>query len=474
MSPLHAKTNCNLRLGLAALSTLAWLAGGGLVFASADPPAAAADSSALPPRQNFSDSTTNASPAARPQTWNFHAQNTDIYQYHPAFPAAYSGPNSLSNGQEFKDTVSLDALVGVRLWRGAEAHVDGLMWQGYGLSKTLGVEGFPSGEAFRVGTRLPNATFARVFLRQTIGLGGDEEAVADDELHLGGQQDVRRLTLTVGKISAKDIFDNNAYANDPRTQFMNWSLMANAAWDYAADSLGYIPGFAAELNQPDWAVRYGFFQVPRVANGLALDPSYLRAWQMVVEFERRYKLRGHPGVVRLLSYLTQAHMGSYAATLDNPSLGMDITRTRAYRHKFGYGLNLEQELTRDLGVFSRLGWSDGRTEGWAFNDVDRAATLGLSLKGTGWHRPDDTFGLAGILDGASAVHAEFLAAGGTGILAGDGRLSYGLEKILETYYDCQVWQTLHFTLDYQFISDPAFNRDRGPVSVLAARLHWEF
>jgi high affinity Mn2+ porin len=172
----------------------------------------------------------------------------------------------------------VDLFAGVRLWRGAEAHVDGLMWQGFGLSKTLGVEGFPNGEAFRLGTKVPNVTIARLFIRQTIGLGGEQETVEDDQLHLGGKQDVSRITLTLGKMSAKDIFDNNAYANDPRTQFMNWGLMANEAWDYPADSLGYMTGFAVELNQPHWAVRYGFFQMPEVSNGMAQDAHYLEAW----------------------------------------------------------------------------------------------------------------------------------------------------------------------------------------------------
>ncbi len=185
-----------------------------------------------------------------PQIWNWHVQNTDIVQWHPGFPAAYSGPNSLSSAGEVQETVSLDLLAGLRLWPGAELHLDGLMWQGFGFSKTLGVEGFPNGEAFRVGTKVPNVVFTRVFLRHTFGFGGEQETVADDALHLAGKQDISRLTFTVGKFSAKDLFDNNAYANDPRTQFMNWAFMANEAWDYPADSLGYITGFAAELNQP--------------------------------------------------------------------------------------------------------------------------------------------------------------------------------------------------------------------------------
>jgi len=410
----------------------------------------------------------------REQFWNWHAQNTEIIQGDTGFPAKYSGTNSLDSHGEIQDTISLDLFTGMRLWPGAEAHVDGLMWQGYGLSTTLGVEGFPSAEAYRLGTKYPNVTFARVFIRQTFGLGGDQEKVEEDQLHLAGKQDVSRVTLTLGKISVKDIFDNNAYSNDPRTQFMNWGLVANEAWDYPADSLGYMTGFAAELNQPNWAVRYGFFQMPREANGMAQDQNYLQAWGMVTELERRYTLSGHPGAVRFLAYLNRADMGSFQDALDSPIRPADIWATREYRIKYGFGLNAEQEITKGVGVFSRLGWSDGNTEAWCYADVDRTGTLGVSVNGGFWSRPNDTLGLAGVLNGISRVHQEFFEAGGVGILAGDGALNYGLEKVLETYYDFQIWKTIHATLDYQFITDPAYNRDRGPVSVLGARLHWEF
>lgn len=408
------------------------------------------------------------------QLWNWHAQNTAILDWHPGFPAKYSGPNSLRNSAETQDTVSLDLMAGVRMWPGAEFHVDGLMWQGFGFSKTLGIEAFPNAEAYRVGTEVPNVVFSRVFVRQTIGLSGEQEAVADDALHLAGMQDVSRITITVGKFSAKDIFDNNAYANDQRTQFMNWGLVANEAWDYPADSLGYTTGLAAELNQRQWTLRYGFFQVPRVSNGLAQDKDYLQAWAMVTEFERRYNLGDHPGTVRLLAYANHAHMGSYEEVVDNPSLNVDITLTREYRFKYGFGLNLEQEIIKGIGAFSRLGWSDGQTEAWMFSDVDYAASLGLSVNGGFWHRTNDTFGVAGILNGASPIHREFFAIGGTGILAGDGALNYGLEQVVETYYDFAIYKTLHGAFDYQFVNHPAFNRDRGPVSILSARLHWDF
>jgi high affinity Mn2+ porin len=255
---------------------------------------------------------------------------------------------------------------------------------------------------------------------------------------------------------------------------MNWSLMANGAFDYAADSLGFTHGFAIELNQPQWAVRYGAFQVTEVANLMTHDWNLLKAWQMPAELEYRWTVDEHPGTVRLLAYMMRAHMGSFEAALDSPTRPADIAATRAYRSKYGFGLNVEQEVVKDVGVFSRLGWNNDRTEPWEFTDVGYTGSGSVSVKGEPWHRPNDTLGAAFVVNGISRIHQEFLAAGGTGILAGDGNLSYGLEKILETYYDFQVWKTVHAALDFQYIEDPAFNRDRGPVEVVGSRLHWEF
>jgi high affinity Mn2+ porin len=429
-----------------------------------------------------------ASSPATGKDWNFHVQNTDIIQGYPAFSSRYSGPNSLPSGGQARETVSLDVIAGVRLWPGAEAHIDGSMWQGFGIGNALGVDGFPNGEAFRLGSAVPNGAITRLFIRQTIGLGGEQENVADDQFTLAGKQDISRLTFTLGRFSAKDIFDNNAYANDPRTQFMNWALMANEAWDYPADAIGYTTGLAVEINQPDWTLRYGFFQVPRYSNSLtaedrvfkwpydgsAQDGPLLDAWGMVTEFERRYSVNEHPGAIRFLAYLNRANMGNYQDAVNSPTRPADINDTAAFRYKYGFGLNLEQEIAKNVGVFSRLGWSDGNNQAWVFSDVDYTATAGISLKGAAWQRPGDTFGLAGVMNGISKSHQEFLAAGGTGILAGDGNLNYGWEKILETYYDFKIWKTLHSALDYQFIDNPAFNRDRGPVSVFGVRVHWEF
>ena len=407
----------------------------------------------------------------------------------PGFPAKYSGPNSLNSEGEVQETVTLDLYAGVRLWRGAEAHMDFLMWQGFGLSKTFGVEGFPNGDGYKAGTEIPNIMFARLFIRQTIGLGGEQEDVPDDPLTLAGKQDISRLTFTLGRFSPLDICDNNTYAQDPHTQFMNWAMMGNLAWDYGQDTVGFTTGLAVELNQPKWALRYGFFQMPQDKNGFSGDDRYLmwpskgaygpflRAWAMMTEFERRYSVNVHPGAIRFLAWLNEADMASYAAAipiLEANGAGADISAARAFRYKYGFGLNWEQEIARNAGLFSRLGWNDGHEEAWTFTDANWTASLGVSVKGEEWHRPGDTFGLAGVVSGASRENQKFLEAGGLDMLDGDGALNYGCEKILETYYNFKIWKTVHITLDYQFITDPTFNRDRGPVSVFGARLHWEY
>ena len=382
--------------------------------------------------------------------------------------------------------MSLDFFGGYRLWRGAEFHLDMLTWQGFGLDGTLGIEAFPNAEAYKIGVRYPHEDIARFFIRQTIGFGGEKEAVPSDQLHARRRSAASRLTFTVGRYSAKDIFDNNAYANDPRTQFMNWALVANAAWDYPADSLGYTTGISIELERPKWALRYGFFQLPNLQNSFtaedlflmwpsvspAGDDRFFHDWGMVAEGERRYSIGGHPETLRPLAYLNQGEFGSYKAALSIP--GADISKTFAHRRSFGFGLNVEQEISKNIGVFSRVGWNDGHNEAWMYTDVDHSGSLGISVKGDAWRRSGDTAGLATVMSGISKANQQYLKAGGTGILDGDGNLNYGMERALETYYDHTFRKQIHVALDYQFVANPAFNRDRGPVSVFGTRIHWEF
>jgi high affinity Mn2+ porin len=246
------------------------------------------------------------------------------------------------------------------------------------------------------------------------------------------------------------------------------------AWDYPANTLGFTNGAAVELNTRAWAERLGIFQVSATVNGMRMDWNLAKAWSAVAEVERRYSPRGHAGALRLLAYDTRAHMGNYQATISNPSLGEDIALTAAYRYKYGFGINLEQEIRKNLGAFMRLGWSDGKNQTWEFTDVDRTATLGISLKGARWSRPEDTVGLGAVVNGISAVHRQFLAAGGLGITVGDGALDYRSERLCEAYYNWRVTKRVQLTFDYQFAQNPAYNHVRGPINLFALRGHTEF
>ena len=449
-----------------------WLAALGamlLLVATASPYLCGQDGSTPEQGQNSASPTLTDS-----QLWNLHIQSTAGAQGHASFPAEYTGLNSLTPGASVRDTVSVDMTGGVRLWRGGEFFADVLIWQGYGLSKTEGLAGFPNGEAYRVGKTYPDAYLCRAFLRETSGFGGEKEAADDAPSELRGTQDVRRVTFTIGHLAATDIFDHNAYAKDSRSQFMNWTLITNGAWDYPADSLGFTNGATVELNSRAWAGRLGIFQVSKVANGIRMDWNLAKAWSAVAEVERRYSPRGHAGAIRLLAYDEHAHMGNYQETLNNPSLKEDIALTAAYRYKYGFGLNLEQEIRKNLGAFMRLGWSDGKNQTWEFTDVDRTATAGLSLRGTWWRRPQDTVGVVAAVNGISAAHRQFLAAGGLGITVGDGALDYRSERIVETYYNWKIAKHYWLTLDYQFAQNPAYNHVRGPVDLFAVRFHTEF
>ncbi len=435
-----------------------------------------------------------------PEGWNFHAQTTLIASLDPGFGAKYSGPNSLGPQAERRGTVSADLYLGVPLWHGAEFHADLLMWQGFGLSNSFGLEAFPNADAYKAGSVDPRFMFSHFFVRQTCGLGGEQEDVPDGPFTLPGKRDVSRVTITAGRLNMADLFDSNTYNHDPHTQFMSWAS-TTLSWDYPADTIGYTTGIAIELNQPDWTLRYGWFQLPSVPNGFTSDDrifnypvepgektsdgEFWKEWGMITELERRWHIGDHPGAIRLEAWLDYGRLASYSAAttllLASPPPptppGAEITVPAAafgFHTKYGFGMNWEQEIAKNVGTFGRLGWQDGHIAAAAFTDADWTVQLGLSVKGAAWRRPGDTFGLLGNLVGASSEQQAFLKAGGTGILNGDGNLSYDCEKSLETYYDFAIGKSLHLAFDYQFFADLAFNRDRGPVNVFQGRLHWDY
>jgi high affinity Mn2+ porin len=406
-----------------------------------------------------------------------HAQGTIVSQGNWKFRSPYQGTNSLLPILNYRTTETATIYLDAKCWEGADVVFNPEVSGGEGLSHTLGMAGFPNGEATRIGAIAPTPYVARLFFRQVIGLGGGQEDVEDAPNQLAGKRDIDRITVRIGKVSATDIFDDNAYSHDPRTQFLNWSLMDNGAWDYPANTRGYTYGITFEYNQKDWAWRYGVFGEPTVANGSDIDPLFLKANGNVTEFEYRYDTDGHPGKVRLLAYANNAHMGSYREALTLAALTgttPDITLTRAYRTKYGFGLNLEQELDDDLGAFARLGWNDGQSESWAFTEIDRTAAFGLLWKGTSWNRPEDHFGIAAVVNGLSDAHRDYLAAGGLGFIIGDGALRYGFEEIIEAFYSLNIRKGIVISFDVQGVNHPAYNRDRGPVGIAGVRAHFEY
>lgn len=406
--------------------------------------------------------------------WEIHGQTTFIGQGYPSFRAPYSGANSLTPAPQAQQTWSNSLFLNARLWQGGEVYYNPELLQGFGLNDTVGAAGFPNGEAQKSNFPYPHYNTSRLFLRQTFGLGGEQEELASAPLQLANKVDVSRLTIQAGKFSVTDVFDGNAYARDPRKDFMNWSLWSSGAFDYAADKLGLGYGVTAELNQKQWALRTGYFLMDAVSNSNSFDTKVPQRGEYIVELETRYSLFSQPGKLRTIAWLNSANAGSYRDTLNNPAFNLDISQTRMGRIKYGYVFNLEQSVTDDIGVFGRWSWNDGKTEIMAFTDIDSSLAMGTAIKGTKWGRPDDVIGIGGAINGLSRDHRDFIAAGGLGPLIGDGQLNYRRERILETYYALALNKAFTLTADYQFITNPAYNADRGPVHVFSGRLHGEF
>ncbi len=417
-----------------------------------------------------------AAPPADPSApWSLHLQATWIDQAHPSFDSPYEGANSLSGEAEAERTFSFSLFLGYRILAGSELYFDPEVFQGHGLSNTLGMAGFPNGEAVKAA--FPNLHFntSRLYLQQTFGLGGEKEKLEDGENQVADSVDVNRITLSLGKFAASDFFDDNAYSHQTRTQFLNWALWESAAWDYPADVVGYTAGLVAEWNTKEWELHYGIFMEPTVSNGARLDPHLLDAHGQILQFDRRYSAGDLAGMLRPFVFWNQARMGSYQDAVENPVITDALIASRAYRSKVGFGVSWDQQLTQDLGAFVRVSWDDGRTESFAFTEVDRSLAAGLSTSGAHWGRKDDTLGLAGVVNGIIGVHQAYLAAGGQeGLILGDGALNYGPEEILEAYYSVQVVKWLTLSPDFQYALHPGYNRDRGPVPIYAVRAHVEF
>jgi high affinity Mn2+ porin len=415
--------------------------------------------------------------------FSVHGQATYVQQGYPAFRSPFEGPNSLSGGAQSKQTFDVTLSTGVKLWQGAEFWATPEIDQGFGLSNTHGVAGFPSAEAYKFGSDTPYARLQRAFLRQTINLGGETENVDDDFIQFKGARSTDRLVLTVGRFGIVDIFDTNRYANNPKSDFLNWSLVNTGTFDYAADALGYDLGAAAEWYTGPWTLRAGVFDLsvsPTGSNSptaVVLDPTF-QQFALLGEIERRYELWGELGKIKITGFLNRGSAGNFndaVALAQITGTPADTHAVRAYTSRPGVSLNVEQQITETLGAFLRAGWADGDIEPWDFTDIDRTVSGGVSINGRSWGRPDDTIGIAGVVNGISSAHIAFLNAGGLGILIGDGQLTnYRPEKIFEAYYSYALSSSTRLAFDYQFIDNPGYNADRGPANVFAVRGHWQF
>lgn len=417
------------------------------------------------------------------KAFSIHAQTTIVSQYKLPFRAPYSGPHSLSPERENRVSVTSTFYLGSRLGRNSFLFINPELAGGEGLSQTLGLGGAANGETFRIGHPRPAIYLARLFFQQVINLASENPKATDRDIDLFKGDDLNQvasfvpekyLNIVLGKISIADYFDDNSFCHDPRTEFLNWALMASGAWDYPANTRGYTPSAVIELFTPRWEGRVGFSMLPTAANGHIMDPNIGRAFGLTFEQAWHYRFFRQPGTLRLLAFYNTARMGSYTEALFQDPLAPDITLTRRYgRTKGGLALNLEQFIREGSGFFLRLSWNDGRNETWAFTEIDHSLACGVSLQGILPGVKEDRWALAYALNGLSPYHRNYLQKGGRGFMLGDGTLHYGYEQIMETFYRFPLKEGLFFlTLDYQLILNPGYNRDRkGPVHVFSVRTH---
>lgn len=419
------------------------------------------------------------------ENWSYHFQLTTIAQGYYSFKAAYSGNNSLNDTGQHAISVTSTLFLGRRLWKGAAFYFDPELSGGAGVSQTLGVAGFPNGETFRIGSAEPVIYVGRAYLQQQIALGGvTYKHIDGDENQLEGSAPDRSLTIIAGKFDMADFFDNNAYAHDPRSQFMNWALMNNGAWDYPANTRGYTEGLVLQYDAPEWAIRAAEALEPEQANHSAMETNLSEYHSETLEVEKKVAIKKLTGSWRLLFYHNVSGAPSYQTTINEMKKG-DSTLlpiieglapgTTTTGTKNGVCLSADQQLSSTIGLFLRAGWNDGLTATWAFTEIDNTAELGATIKGNCWKRPNDLIGIAGVSNGISDEHRDYLNAGGYGFLIGDGKLTnYGREDIIEAYYDAQLTASLWLTFDYQLVVNPAYNADRGPVNLFALRGHIQF
>jgi high affinity Mn2+ porin len=411
------------------------------------------------------------------ERWNLYYQATSIGQYHGTFNAPYEGLNSLHNYPERDVSLTTTLYLGLLIAKNTAIYFDPEIAGGRGFSGVTGLANAPNGELPRVATATPKPYVARLYITHDFGFGSETEATESDANQLSGNRPLIRYTISAGRFTVTDFFDGNRYSHDPRTQFLEWSAMYNGAWDYAADTRGYTWGWFHEFHARNWSARYASAAMPRTPNGPRFDRRIFKDRGDQVEFEYRYKLLTHAGTVRVLHYENRTRSGSYGEALQVAAATGGTPDAGAIRKpgtlKYGFGMSFDQEITKDFGVFARAGWSDGKTEDFAFTAIDRMAGGGASLNGARWHRANDTVATVFTAAGLSRVHADYLARGGQDFLIGDGRLNYAPEYAWESYYDAQVVKGFSVAFDAQHYQNPAYNHDRGPLWAYSLRLHIE-
>ncbi|MDH7463586.1 carbohydrate porin [Chitinophagaceae bacterium 26-R-25] len=409
------------------------------------------------------------------QRINFHFQTTYIYQYKPSFHSPYSGTNSLKGEEEKQNSLSATLYLGARLWKGAAVFINPEIVGGSGLTGAVGMGASSNGETFRVGNPEPTLFLGRAYLQQTFALKGGYEDVDDAANQLRGKEPKNFVRVLAGKFCLGDIFDNNDYSNAPRTQFLNWAFMNNGAWDYAADVRGYTYSVSAMLQLGNWGFKAGAATLPKTANGDKLNTNLSEAIALNAQIERGFSINNRPGSIKVLAFRNRANMGNYDSAIK--MIEPDVTATREFgRTKYGFGVNFSQQTGKYTGLFARAGWNDGRNETWCFTEIDQNLSAGILINGGKWKRDDDELGIATTLGGLSKDHREYLKLGGDGFILGDGTINYAIENVTEIYYKVKPFKQypIWFSGDYQFVLNPGYNKDRGPVNILSARFHVEF
>jgi hypothetical protein len=419
-------------------------------------------------------------PHSQTARWWVSGQDNIIMQWHPSFDAKYSGPNSFKTHAENATSNVSTLFTGLQLTSTTEIFMHFETADGGGLSDALGLGGFTDLDVVRNPTLGATPYIARGMFRQIISLSHETVEAERGPWYLATKVPVRRIELRFGKMGVNDFFDINDVGTDSHLQFMNWSVDNNGAYDYAADTRGYTIGMLAEYHDRNWALRFEEALMPKVANGIDL------VWNLRRARAENYELELHPSIagkrntaIRLLSFLNHANMGVYRDAIANYLAGRtptpDITAHPLQTTiKYGFGLNVEQQVSKNARLFSRFGWNEGQHESYVYTEVDQTVQAGGDLYGERWRRKLDKAGLVVVTNAIKKDHQEYLRLGGRGFLLGDGGLNYGRENIVETYYNLHVWRGIYTAFDLQHINNPGYNRDRGPVVVPSLRFHLDF